>query len=91
MALELGGAGIRVNAIARGAVDGDRLHHVLQGRLTAADAVDDVTADALSIQAIKRFVNLNDIAALALFLASDHARSISRQTIPIGDDSSAAA
>ena len=54
-------------------------------------SLDDVTADALSIQAIKRFVNLNDIAALALFLASDHARSISRQTIPIGDDSSAAA
>ena len=38
LALELGGAGIRVNAIARGAVDGDRLHRVLQGRLTAADA-----------------------------------------------------
>lgn len=92
LALELGGAGIRVNAIARGAVDGDRLHRVLQGRLTAADSsLDDVTGDALSIQAVKRFVNLNDIAALALFLASDHARSISRQTTPIGDDFSAAA
>ena len=92
LALELGGAGIRVNAIAPGAVDGDRIHRVLQGRADISGrSLDDVTADALSIQAIKRFVDLNDIAALALFLASDHARSISGQTTPIGGDSSAAA
>lgn len=91
LALELGGVGIRVNATAPGAVDGDRIHRVLQGRADSSGrSLDDVTADALSIQAIKRFVDLNDIAALALFLASDHARSISGQTIPIGGDSSAA-
>lgn len=52
--------------------------------------VAEVTADALSIQAIKRFVDPADIAALALFLASDQAKSISGQTIPIDGDSSAA-
>ena len=65
----------RVNAIAPGAVDGDRIHRVLQGRADGSGrSLDDVTADALSIQAIKRFVDLNAIAALALCLASDHAR-----------------
>jgi NAD(P)-dependent dehydrogenase (short-subunit alcohol dehydrogenase family) len=91
LALELGGAGIRVNAIAPGAVDGDRIQRVLRGRAESSGrTVEDVTADALGVQAIKRFVDPNDIAALALFLASDHARSISGQTIAIDGASTSA-
>jgi NAD(P)-dependent dehydrogenase (short-subunit alcohol dehydrogenase family) len=91
LAIELGDAGIRVNAIAPGAVDGDRIRRVLQGRAEASGrSLDDVTADALSIQAIKRFVDPNDIAALSLFLASDNAKSITGQTISIDGGSKAA-
>jgi NAD(P)-dependent dehydrogenase (short-subunit alcohol dehydrogenase family) len=36
LAIELGGAGIRVNAIAPGAVEGDRIQSVLQGRAEAS-------------------------------------------------------
>ena len=91
MAVELGDAGIRVNAIAPGAVEGDRIRRVLQGRADASGrSLDEVTADALSLQAIKRFVDPNDIAALALFLASDSAKSITGQTIPIDGGSKAA-
>jgi NAD(P)-dependent dehydrogenase (short-subunit alcohol dehydrogenase family) len=91
LAIELGGDGIRVNAIAPGAVAGERIQRVLQGRADARGrSVADVTADALSIQSIKQFVDPDDIAALALFLASDHAKSISGQTIPIDCDSKAA-
>jgi NAD(P)-dependent dehydrogenase (short-subunit alcohol dehydrogenase family) len=50
----------------------------------------DVTADALAIQSLKRFVDPEDIAALAVFLASDSAKSISGQTIPMDGDSKAA-
>jgi NAD(P)-dependent dehydrogenase (short-subunit alcohol dehydrogenase family) len=91
LAIELGGDGIRVNAIAPGAVEGDRIQRVLQGRAEATGrSLDDVTADALGIQSLKRFVDPEDIAALAVFLASDRAKSISGQTIPIDGDSKAA-
>jgi len=91
LAIELGDAGIRVNAIAPGAVDGDRIRRVLQGRAEISGrSVEDVTADALSIQSIKRFVEPEEIAALALFLASSNAKSISGQTIAIDGGSKAA-
>jgi NAD(P)-dependent dehydrogenase (short-subunit alcohol dehydrogenase family) len=91
LAIELGGDGIRVNAIAPGAVEGDRIQRVLKGRAEATGRrLEDVTADALGIQSLQRFVDPDDIAALAVFLASDHAKSISGQTIPIDGDSKAA-
>ncbi len=91
LAMELGGDGIRVNAIAPGAVDGDRIRRVLQGRAEASGrSLQDVTSDAMGIQSLKHFVDPEDIAALALFLASDSAKSISGQTIPIDGGSKAA-
>jgi NAD(P)-dependent dehydrogenase (short-subunit alcohol dehydrogenase family) len=91
LALELGGVGIRVNAIAPGAVAGDRIQRVLQGRAdTSGRTLEEVTAEALSNQALKYFVDPDDIAALAVFLASDRAKSISGQTIAIDGFSKAA-
>ena len=91
LALELGGDGIRTNVIAPGAVEGDRIRRVLQGRAeTSGRTLDEVTADALSIQAVKRFVDPADIAAMAVFLASERAKSISGQTIAIDGDSQTA-
>ena len=55
-----------------------------------AGAGAEVTADALSLQAIKRFVDPADIAAFAVFLASDQAKSISGQTVAIDGNSAAA-
>ncbi|MBO0913717.1 SDR family oxidoreductase [Streptomyces laculatispora] len=52
--------------------------------------LEEATADALSIQALKHFVDPTDIAGLALFLASDSARSITGQTIPIDGGSKSA-
>jgi NAD(P)-dependent dehydrogenase (short-subunit alcohol dehydrogenase family) len=40
----------------------------------------------MAIQSIKRFVDPRDIAALAVFLASDSAKSISGQLLPIDND-----
>jgi NAD(P)-dependent dehydrogenase (short-subunit alcohol dehydrogenase family) len=90
LSIELGEAGIRVNAILPGAVEGPRLP-VFEGRASASGkSIAEVTKKALANQSIKRFVDPRDIAALALFLASDSARSISGQMIPIDGDSQTA-
>jgi len=45
-----------------------------------------VKAEALAGQSIKAMVDPKDVAALAVFLASDAAKSISGQVIPIDND-----
>jgi len=88
---ELGEFGIRVNAILPGAVDGPRLQQVFEGRAsTSGRSVAQEQAAALANQSVKRFVDPADIAALAVFLASDAGRSISGQMIPIDGDSQSA-
>jgi len=88
---ELGEFGIRVNAILPGAVEGPRLQQVFEGRAsTSGRSVAQEEASALANQSIKRFVDPADIAALAVFLASGAARSISGQMIPIDGDSQSA-
>ncbi|TFY99030.1 SDR family oxidoreductase [Ramlibacter humi] len=84
---ELGPWDIRVNAIAPGAVAGERIERVLQGRAGAEHRpLDEVRADAMRVQSLKRFVDPADIAALVVFLASSAGKSISGQVIPIDND-----
>lgn len=88
---ELGDFGIRVNAILPGAVDGPRIDSVLEGRAAASGrSVAQERAAALANQSIQRFVAPEDIAALAVFLASTAGRSISGQILPIDGDSQSA-
>ena len=87
LSMELGEHNIRVNAILPGAVDGERIQRVFQGRAQAqGESLDEVKAEAMANQSIKRLVDPKDIAALAVFLASDAAKSISGQTVPIDND-----
>jgi len=87
LAMELGKWGIRANAIAPGAVEGDRIIRVFQGRAQLSGrSMQEVTAEAMAAQSIKAMVDPKDIAALAVFLASDAAKSISGQVIPIDND-----
>ena len=88
---ELGEFGIRVNAILPGAVEGPRIERVLEGRAAASGhSVAEERAAAVANQSIKRMVTPQDIAALAVFLASDAGRSISGQIVPIDGDSQSA-
>ena len=84
LAIELGDDNIRSNAIAPGAVGGQRIENVLAGRAKAeGKSVEEERASMLSIQTIKHFVDPKDIASLCVFLASDAGKSISGQVIPI--------
>jgi len=87
LSIELGEYGIRANAILPGAVEGPRLQRVFEGRAkVSSQSIEEVKDAAMAIQSIKRFVDPRDIAALAVFLASDSAKSISGQLLPIDND-----
>jgi NAD(P)-dependent dehydrogenase (short-subunit alcohol dehydrogenase family) len=88
LAMELGEDGIRVNAILPGAVQGPRMQRVLEGRVQATGkSLEQITETALGNQSLKHFVTAEEVAALAVFLASDGARSISGQALAIDGDS----
>jgi NAD(P)-dependent dehydrogenase (short-subunit alcohol dehydrogenase family) len=87
LAIELGEFGIRANAIAPGAVTGDRIERVFAGRAQiSGKTLADVRAEAMAEQSIKEMIDPKDIAALAVFLASDAGKSISGQVLPIDND-----
>ena len=87
LAIELGEYGIRVNAIAPGAVAGERAERVFQGRAQASGrSIDEEKRIGLANQSLKELVDPADIAKLAVFLASDAGKSLSGQIIPIDGD-----
>lgn len=87
LAIELGPWGIRANAIAPGAVAGDRIERVFAGRASISGrTVAEERDTAMGEQSIKQMVDPKDIAALAVFLASDAAKAISGQVMPIDND-----
>jgi NAD(P)-dependent dehydrogenase (short-subunit alcohol dehydrogenase family) len=87
LAIELGEFGIRANAILPGAVAGPRIERVFEARAQASgQSLEEVKASAMAHQSLKRLVDPRDIAALAVFLASDSAKSISGQMLPIDND-----
>ena len=87
LALELGEWGIRCNAIAPGAVEGDRIERMFANRAQfSGKSLAEVRAAAMAEQSIKAMIDPKDIAALAVFLASDAGKSISGQVLPIDND-----
>jgi NAD(P)-dependent dehydrogenase (short-subunit alcohol dehydrogenase family) len=87
LSIELGPAGIRVNAILPGTVEGRRLDQVFEGRAALSGrTLDEERAASMTNQSIRRLVKADEVAALAVFLASDAARSISGQALSIDND-----
>jgi len=84
LALEAGPHGITVNAIAPGSTRGERMARVIRDRAAALGKTEAETEqEYLAPTALKRMVDEDEVAAAALFLASDEARGITGETISV--------
>lgn len=84
LAMELGLFGVRANAICPGAVEGPRMEGVLAREAAAKGMTrDQVYEGYASGTSMGRFVEARDIAAMAVFLASDGGRLVSGQVIAV--------
>lgn len=84
LSIELGGAGIRVNAILPGIVEGPRIDGVIRARADQLGvAFEDMRDRYLEKVALGRMVSHDDVAAMALFLCSSAGRNISGQALSV--------
>ena len=84
LAQELGRHNITVNAIAPGAVSGDRIDRMVKGQAEMRGVdVASMRQSLIDRAPLKRMSTPEDISVLAAFLCSEHARNISGQCIPV--------
>lgn len=84
LAMELGPFGIRANAICPGAVEGPRMDGVLEREAVAKGMRrDEVYEGYASGTSMRTFVRAQDVAAMAVFLASSGAARVSGQVISV--------
>ena len=84
MALELGPRGIRVNCIAPGPVEGERIDRVIAGQAQMRGIEVEAMRQAMLEQMpLRRMTTADDIAAASLFLVSDLAKNISGQVLAV--------
>lgn len=87
LAMELGADNIRVNALLPGLVSGPRIDRVMAARAEQLGiSVDEEIQRELAGVSLQCFVSAEDIANMALFLASDFGARISGQAISIDGD-----
>jgi NAD(P)-dependent dehydrogenase (short-subunit alcohol dehydrogenase family) len=84
LASELGPHGVRVNAICPGAVEGPRMDRVIAMEAKAQSRTEaDVRRGFTDGVALRRFVTADEVAAMAVFLASPGAAAISGQAMAV--------
>ena len=83
-AMELGPSNIRVNCIQPGFVEGERIDRVIAAKAEARGiGVEQQRMDFVSRVSLRTMVSAQDIANMALFLASDAGRHVSGQALPV--------
>lgn len=84
LAIELGPYNVRCNAICPGSVKGERINRVIEGEASLRGVSFDVVAqEIVGNQSLARFTEADEVAALAVFLASPAAFMINGQDIAI--------
>ena len=84
VAMELGPFGIRANAICPGSVNGPRIDRVIEAEAQAKGMTPDAVREGYaSGTALKHLSDPEDVAAMAVFLASPAARMVSGQALAV--------
>lgn len=84
VARELGASGVRVNAISPGSVSGDLMEQIIAARAQREGRTPEaVKAGYVEISVLKRFVDPEEIASAALFLASDASSAMTGQIVKV--------
>ena len=84
LAMELGEAGVRVNAICPGAVEGPRMDRVIENEASARrQAIDAVRQSYVKGVSMKTWVTAQDVANTIRFLASPSGSKISGQILAV--------
>ena len=84
LAMELGAFGIRVNAICPGSVEGERMDGVIKREAAARGiSVEELQQGYADCVSLRRFVSAEDVADMAVFLASPQARSVSGMAMSV--------
>ena len=84
MAMEMGPSGIRVNAICPGSINGERMNQVIANESRAKGLPESTIRDQYTRScSLRTFIDAEDIADTAVFLASRRARRISGQAISV--------
>lgn len=87
LAIEAGPDGIRVNCIQPGDVEGERIERVIEAKAKAFGvSVEQQRKTLLDTISLRTFVSAQDIANMALFLASDAGKHISGQALSVCGD-----
>jgi len=87
LAIELGGDGVRVNALLPGVVAGDRQRRVLAAKAQARGIpFEEMEKLAFSYSSLKEYVTPQQLADLAVFVASPRGRMISGQALSVDGD-----
>jgi len=84
LAIEVGEYNIRVNAVSPGPIQGERILNVVRKRVEATKmSSDEILRDLVANCSLRRLANEEEVAAVALFLATDEASGVTGQTIPV--------
>ena len=87
LAIELGRAGIRVNAILPGIVEGERIRRVFEAKAKARGiSFEQMRAEAVSLVSMNTTVTPQQLADAIVFICSPRGRTISGQAISICGD-----
>jgi NAD(P)-dependent dehydrogenase (short-subunit alcohol dehydrogenase family) len=87
LAIELGGSGIRCNAILPGLVEGERINRVFEAKAKARNiSFEAMRAEALSVVSLNTTVTPDQIADTIIFLCSRRGATISGQAVSVCGD-----